>query len=308
MELSILLAQQIAGMLLIVLAGYGIMRFRLVDEEALQPLIRINIFLICPCAVFHSFKADFSMTRLTGFLLALLAGALIHALFIIVDTFFRKPLKLKATESASLIYSNGLNLIIPLVLATLDEEMLLYTCAFVMVQNVLTWTHCKGLMTGKIRLNPKDLLNINVISIGVGFLFFLLGWKLPAILDTAVSGLGNTIGPINMLIIGMSMGGLNLRKTFTNGRVYCVVAGRLLVFPILAILVLRYSGIQLLHPQAREIFMVTVLAASSCSASMVPQLAGLYGEDTAYASAINVVSLIGCVVSMPLMVLVYQML
>ena len=63
-----------------------------------------------------------------------------------------------------------------------------------------------------------------------------------------------------------------------------------------------------LHPDAPQILLVTLLAASSCTASTIPQLAGVYGEEGAYASALSIVNLVFCIVTMPLIVFVYQFL
>jgi len=41
---------------------------------------------------------------------------------------------------------------------------------------------------------------------------------------------------------------------------------------------------------------------------MITQLAQIYGKDSRYASVINVMSVIFCIITMPVMVLSYEML
>jgi len=53
--------------------------------------------------------------------------------------------------------------------------------------------------------------------------------------------------------------------------------------------------------------LVTLLAAITPTASTIPQMAQLYDQDAAYASAINVMTTVVCVVTMPLMVMLYMM-
>ena len=50
-----------------------------------------------------------------------------------------------------------------------------------------------------------------------------------------------------------------------------------------------------------------MLAICTPSASTLTQMAQVYGKDADYASAINVVTTLLCIVTMPLMVALYQM-
>ena len=125
---------------------------------------------------------------------------------------------------------------------------------------------------------------------------------------TAVKNIGSTIGPASMLVIGMLIGPMDLKKAFLQGRTYFIAFLRLILFPLAAVVFLVYSGINRLHPDAPQILLVTLLAASSCTASTIPQLAGVYGEEGAYASALSIVNLFFCIVTMPLIVFVYQFL
>ena len=53
--------------------------------------------------------------------------------------------------------------------------------------------------------------------------------------------------------------------------------------------------------------MVVLLATAAPAAAMVTQLAQLYNKDVKYASVINVMSVIFCIVTMPVMVMLYEM-
>ena len=53
--------------------------------------------------------------------------------------------------------------------------------------------------------------------------------------------------------------------------------------------------------------LVSLLAACAPAASNVTQIAQVYGHEGDYASAINVLTSLLCIVTMPLMVLLYQL-
>ena len=59
---------------------------------------------------------------------------------------------------------------------------------------------------------------------------------------------------------------------------------------------------------AEYILMIVLIATSAPAAAMITQLAQIYGKDSRYASVINVMSVIFCIITMPVMVLSYEML
>ena len=145
-----------------------------------------------------------------------------------------------------------------------------------------------------------------MIAIVVGIFFFLCRITLPDLLGSTVSNVGQTIGPVCMIVIGMIMGGTDLKRVFGSRRAYLICVGRLLVYPLLLILVFALTGVTHWFDGAREVLLVTLLAASAPVAVSVTQMADLFGADSAQAGAINVMSVVFCIVTMPLMVAVYQ--
>ena len=113
------------------------------------------------------------------------------------------------------------------------------------------------------------------------------------------------ISPASMMVIGMVIGDVDLKWVFRQKRPYLICLLRLIVFPLIAVVAfagLERSGI---HPDAEYILMI---ATSAPAAAMITQLAQIYGKDSRYASVINVMSVIFCIITMPVMVLSYEML
>ena len=111
------------------------------------------------------------------------------------------------------------------------------------------------------------------------------------------------ISPASMMVIGMVIGDVDLKWVFHQKRPYLIC-----VFPLIAVVAfagLERSGI---HPDAEYILMIVLIATSAPAAAMITQLAQIYGKDSRYASVINVMSVIFCIITMPVMVLSYEML
>ena len=154
----------------------------------------------------------------------------------------------------------------------------------------------------------KILCNPNVIAMIIGIALFALEIRLPTVVDSCVSGFGDMISPASMMVIGMVIGDVDLKWVFHQKRPYLICLLRLIVFPLIAVFafaVLERSGI---HPDAEYILMIVLIATSAPAAAMITQLAQIYGKDSRYASVINVMSVIFCIITMPVMVLSYEML
>ena len=211
-------------------------------------------------------------------------------------------------EKASLIYSNAGNLILPLVTAVLGPEWEIYATSFLCVQMILIWTHGQSLMRGQAGINwKKILLNLNLIAIAVGLILFFARIRLPELLGDAVGSMASTIGPVSMVMIGMLLGSVKWKSVFSGQRIYLIVALKMLVFPAAALVFLKLLASAAPVADAQTILLISLLAVITPSASTITQMAQLYNRNAAYASAINVFTTVVCIVTMPLMVLLYTL-
>lgn len=307
MELSILLAEQIIALFLMVILGFLLVKIHLLKVDDSDVLSKLVVFVFSPCVLIQSFThTHFSISTLSGLLLAIFGAAIVHVIYIALSKLGERFLGLNNIEKASLIYSNAGNLIIPLVSATLGDEWVFYSCAYIIVSTFLFWSHGKSVICEETKIELKKVItNPNIIAIILGLIFFLTGFRLPSILDSCTASLGNIIGPASMLVIGMVIAEMDLKRIFTNRRAYMVCFGRLVLYPLITILVFCFSGILTLHEQASHILLVTLLAASAPCAANVTQIAQIYHKDAVYASSINVITVVFCMITMPIMTAIY---
>ena len=307
MEISVLLAEQITVLFLMGLVGFLAVKAGKFKEEDSRIISNAVVYICSPCVIINAFQITFTPDKLKGLLLAGGAAVLVHIILIGGGKLLSGPLHLNGIEKASVEYSNAGNLIVPLVSSVLGEEWVFYTTAYIIVQTVLIWTHGQSVIRqGQEKDYRKILLNPNIIAIAVGFVLFATGIHLPSVVGQCISGFGDMIGPASMLVVGMIIGNVNLGWVFRQKRPYLICFMRLVLFPVITILIFALSGAERLHPDAEYILMVVLLATSAPVAVMVTQLAQIHGRDARYASVINVMSVIFCIVTMPLMVLLYE--
>ena len=93
---------------------------------------------------------------------------------------------------------------------------------------------------------------------------------------------------------------------FENVKVYFISFLRLVVIPVISLAILKISGLVNIHPDGKKLLLIVFLAVITPSASTITQMCQVYGNDSKYASAINVMTTLLSIITMPLMVLLYQ--
>ena len=308
MNISILLMQQIVQLFLMIFMGYLIVKTGLVRDDDSKVLSKIILYLIVPCVIINAFQVDYTTDTVKGLLIAFAASVLTQVVLLIVISAAGKLLHLNEVEVASVYYSNSGNLIVPIVNFILGQEWVLYGCVFMSVQLVFLWTHCKKIISREASYDwKKILLNINMISIFIGVVLFFTKIFLPEIIGNTLASVGTMIGPASMIVTGMLFAGMNLKQIFANKRVYFITFLRLIAVPLIALVLIKLSNLASFSADGNKIMLIVFLAIITPSASTVTQMCQVYGNDSKYASAINVMTTLLSIITMPVMVMLFQM-
>lgn len=307
MHISLLLMNQIIQLFIMIFMGFIIVKAKLLKAEDSKILSVIVLYLIIPCVIINAFQVDYTPQTVKGLLIALAGSVMTQVILLIVVSILGRVFHLNEVEVASIYYSNSGNLIVPIVTFILGKEWVLYGCVFMSVQLVFIWTHCKKIISRESTYDwRKIVLNINMISIAIGIILFLTRIHLPAIINNTLSAVGSMIGPASMIVTGMLFAGMNFKQIFANKRVYFVSFFRLIIVPVIALFLIKCSQLSTFSSNGNKLMMIVFLAIITPSASTVTQMCQVYGNDSQYASAINVVTTLLAIVTMPLMVMLFQ--
>ena len=307
MHISLLLMNQIIQLFIMIFMGFIIVKAKLLKAEDSKILSVIVLYLIIPCVIINAFQVDYTPQTVKGLLIALAGSVMTQVILLIVVSILGRVFHLNEVEVASIYYSNSGNLIVPIVTFILGKEWVLYGCVFMSVQLVFIWTHCKKIISRESTYDwRKIVLNINMISIAIGIVLFLTRIHLPAIINNTLSAVGSMIGPASMIVTGVLFAGMDFKQIFANKRVYFVSFFRLIIVPVIALFLIKCSQLSTFSSNGNKLMMIVFLAIITPSASTVTQMCQVYGNDSQYASAINVVTTLLAIVTMPLMVMLFQ--
>ena len=145
-----------------------------------------------------------------------------------------------------------------------------------------------------------------MISVFLGVVLFVTRIRLPELVNHTLSSVGSMIGPASMIVTGMLIAGMNLKEIFSRGRVYGIAFMRLIIIPLIALLILKISGLATWGQDSTKILLIVFLSVITPSASTVTQMCQVYGGNSKYSSAINVMTTLLAIVTMPIMVLLYE--
>ena len=301
-----LLFEQIAALFLCLCAGFLLVKLGLLHSSDSRILNLVCVYLIFPCVYIKAFQLPLTDEIRSGFLFALVVGAVIQLILILVTRWIAGPLHLNPIDRASIVFSNAANLNFPLIAAILGDEWVIYGSAYVFVHTILYWTVCVSMISGQsVRNWKKVLLNNNIIFIFIAILLMITGLPIPRILNTTINSVAAMIGPLSMILVGIILGGIDLRRALLNKKVYLVAFLKLIAVPALILLLMRLCRLPELVVNGDKIVYILFLAVIAPTGVLVTQIAQLYHQDAEYASAINVVTTLFCIVTMPLMTWIY---
>ena len=308
MQISLLLMEEIIKLFVIMFMGYAVVKAGLMKSSESKSVSVIMVYLVIPCVILNAFQVEYTPDVQKGLLLACAAAVAVHILFLLLTAILKKPLHLDVIERATLIYSNAGILVIPLVQELLGQEYVIYSSAYIAVQLILIWTHCKNMLCEEDKLEwKKVLLNVNIISIIAGVVLFIFRIQLPSGAQDVLNMMNNMIGPLGMLLAGMVIAEVPLKTVFTRKRIYLSAALRLFIYPVFVLGLMKviqtFASIQ----DSKQILLTVYLASITPACATVTSMAQLYDKDAAYSSSLYVLTTLLSIATMPVMVGLFEM-
>ena len=306
MEIAGLLFNEIAVLFIIMGLGFVLVKTKVLKSADSRILSMVLIWLINPAVVLKSFQIDFTPEVRDRFLLAVGVAVGLNLIMMLITWGYGRILKLDAVERTSIMYSNAGNLVIPLVSAILGGEWVIYASAFMCVQLAFLWTHAQAQIGGSGGASwKKILLNANLIAVAVGAVLLLTGVRLPPVLRNVCGQLGETIGPVSMIMLGMLLADVKWAELLKQPRNWIVIALKMVITPLIILPLLKLSGVAGLVEDGKTIVYISFLAIITPCATTVTQLAQMYRNRPEYASALNAMTTVISIATMPLMTGLY---
>ncbi len=281
--------------------GYVIRRIRLVEESFSKALSVFVLYIALPALVINSMQFQFSPEMFSNSVILLIAGGVLYAMLWLIGITASRFICLSGSSRAVFLYASLLGNVAylgyPVVELVLGREGVFYAAVFNVWFNVLTWTTGIRIMTGGKKGAPaRALLNPGTISIMIGFLIFVFSIPLPSFLDESLSLLGESTIPLAMVVVGVTLAGVNTRKMAADRRVLLYSLLKLVLAPCIVMLILRLFDLQ---PIVENILIIMSAMPAAANTSI---FARLYDSDYEFASKLIAVSTLFSLISIPVII------
>ena len=278
------------------LAGWLIGRLRRdkASHADILSVLLVNIFL--PCKVFLTFSNNVSVSFLTERYDLLIASVVVLAILAALSPLVSRIMTQNPYERRVYAYSipiaNYAYLGYALIESVFGETVLSEFMFFVIPFSLYTYTVGYILLTGE-QKPLKKLLNPITVAIVLGIAAGLLGWKLPDAAVSAVSAASACVGPLSMVLTGLTLSTFAIKELLTDKTAYLFSFLRLVGIPALAYLVCCLLRLDTLMPM---ILMVTCMPCG-LNTIVFPRL---IGEDCRTGARLALITHVCALATIPL--------
>ena len=291
---------QMGFLFLLIVAGFVLMKVKAVPDNCTQVLSKLENNLFIPALVMGTYMTKFTPDSLQVSGRYLLCGLVLICICIpvaiLLGRCFSKDDYLRKIFTYGLCFSNfGFmgNAVVQALFPDVFMNYLIFVLPF--WAGIYIWGTPFLLMPAPeekrgVKAVLKPFVNPMFIGMIIGIVLGLSRLPLPGFVVDGVTTLGGCMSPIAMLLTGMTIARIDLKKTFTNVPVYLASLVRLVALPLAAIGVLTVLKLE----YGLALCVVCNLAMPlGLSPVVVP---AAYGRDTSDAAGMALIShLLSCV-------------
>lgn len=303
MDTAITLFLQIVKMFIMLGVGYYLYVKKLTDDKIVTGLSNLLLFVATPATLMNSFMQEYSPEKVPNLVFSFVAAFLIHVVCVIAAELIYK--KDEGENKFGIPFSNAGFIGIPLVTGVFGADAVFYLAPFIGMFYVFVFSYGIWIMSGDIRQISfkKIVTNPCIIALVLGIIVFSLKLSIPTPLKGAISGFAGLNTPLAMIVLGAHVARGKLKDIFTSKKAYVNSFFRLVLMPLIII------GIMIFVPERwNEVKLILLIASCAPIGALSPVFARMYDRDSVYAAQAVCLSTLLSIFTMPLMMMVAQML
>ena len=291
----LLVLEQLLILYVFVFSGYVIGKLKKEKASHSDILSVLLVNLLLPCKVFNTFSKNFTVDYFKAnythlFASLILIGVVLTVAFFVSKLLTKHPYERKVYRY-SLSITNYSYLGYALIESVFGEAALTGFIFFGIPFIVYTYTFGYALLTGG--KDPiKRLLNPITVSIILGMICGLTSLPLPALATKAISTASACVGPLSMLLTGMTLSTFAIKELISNKTAYIFTALRLFIIPGTVFLVCTLLHLDAIKPMA------LIITCMPCGLNTIV-FPRLVGEDCKTGARLALISHVFALISIP---------
>ena len=278
---SLILLQQMLVLCAMMAIGFAAFKAKILNQGGYQNIASMIVKILNPFIIVSgvlSKKSDISGEAVwQNLILVLVLYGMLTAVSYLYVKIRRFPKREQRMYQLMLIFSNVGFMGIPLVRAMYGNEYVIFVAFYILGYNVLAYTYgiylASGMSDRAVKFDIRKLLNPGTIASVAAILIFAFKIPVSAPVASLCEYMGNAAIPLSMMMIGVSLARLDLKKAFQGAENYIFLMVKMLAIPILAVLIVRQL------PFNTRILGIFCITASMPVGGMVGMMAEEYGGN-----------------------------
>ncbi len=304
MELAIIAFRKMIVMFIILIVGIIAYKTKIISKEGNTTLSNLLLLIVNPFVIFMGFQMEYTYELFVRLWISIGFAFICHIIAIVISYIaIGKGAKDFEIERVSAIYSNCGFIGIPIINALFGQEGVFYLASYIAVFNILLWTQGYMLMTGQRdkKVILKGILSPCVIAAILGIVCFSLRISLFDEASEAFDKITDMNTPLAMIVAGVTIAQSDIKKALANIRLYFVCIIKLFIIPVVCAAVLMLF-------RADYVLTMTSIVEIACPVgASCTMFAIRYNKNAVYASELYTVSTLFSAVSLPIVIMIAEM-
>lgn len=236
---------QMIILFIIVIVGYFLTKKKMMDSDFDRKLSTFVINVTCPCLILSSVMGD-TLPDKHLILPLLIVGFATYVLLILGAFLIPRYLPIQTEEreiySFMLAFGNVGFIGYPIVASIFGANAVFYASILNFPSTLLIFVFGTLFVSGgkdKMKFDIHTLYCPAMIASYLSILIVATGYKLPNVISTPFTLLGNMTVPSALLIIGSSIAQIPIKRMFGSTGIYLMAALRLIIVPLIILYLSR---------------------------------------------------------------------
>lgn len=286
---------------IILMTGFGVILKKkdILTERMQDELSALLIRAVLPISVLASSQAEYSRSVLKGMLLSAAIATVYYIISFAVGLFISRLIYGTTSRGRIFVLMNVFANVgfigMPLAEALCGKTGFLYAVIYNLVYQAFLTLYGIPLLDSSAKKDwYQSLKDPLIIVSAVAIILFILPFRFPVAVTSALDTIGGMMVPLSMMIIGGDLAKDRIRTIISEKEAFIVCGIRLLLFPIIMMIVLKLLGVE--TGVAVPMILLTALPCGSLNVILAKE----YHCEPEFASRTVILSMILMIVTLPL--------
>ena len=294
----------VCSLFIMILVGIYSSKKRIITPAINKSLTHILIQIALPFMIVTSFIFEYDDIIKSNIIKTFLYSFIAYIIVIIISHLFLLPIKgeKKTILHFANVFTNTGYVGFPILYSLYGAEGIIYGSMFNMFFVIFLWTY--GLILFKGTFEKREvkqeiidiLLNPSILAVFIGIIIMVFNITLPKALSSSMRSIGNMTGPLSMIIIGVIISKIEIRKHLQDWTIYYGIITKLVIIPIII-----YFLMLLIGDIAKAESTVIIMTAMPAS-TMTSVLADSYNKESEYATILVSTTTLLALITVPLLI------